>query len=303
MDLTNTEIEIRERSMPQRIDLGLRFLVTRGVGIFTYALIGIVPAMILNGLLVFMLDPYQTWNTIYWPTTWVLIWYLCWVQSPIVLSPLVVYLGQVLFRQQVSWSYVFREVRQRQWRQWLVHGVYRMQFFWVGLALIGYYLQSSGWFYSAVTFGALTNTAFGMLRPYVEQIIYLEQLPLSAKTTGTGTIGRRSAILHSFDPGAVFFESMAIGILTLFFFYGGYCLVLWTYYWITFNTVTQNWFSWTLFSIALWNTHVVATVLRFLGYLDTRIRSEGWELELRIKREAQVVAGLGRNQAFVNGLP
>ena len=38
--------------------------------------------------------------------------------------------------------------------------------------------------------------------------------------------------------------------------------------------------------LALWLIGILVTVFRFLGYLDTRIRLEGWEVELRVKAEA-----------------
>ena len=41
-----------------------------------------------------------------------------------------------------------------------------------------------------------------------------------------------------------------------------------------------------LFPLALWTVAAVSVVIRLLGYLDTRIRLEGWEVELAIRAEA-----------------
>ena len=38
--------------------------------------------------------------------------------------------------------------------------------------------------------------------------------------------------------------------------------------------------------MAMWLTAFFFTVVRFLNYLDLRIRHEGWEVELRIRAEA-----------------
>ena len=42
-------------------------------------------------------------------------------------------------------------------------------------------------------------------------------------------------------------------------------------------------FGWPL---AMWLTAAFVTVIRFLSYLDLRIRHEGWEVELRMRAEA-----------------
>ncbi len=44
--------------------------------------------------------------------------------------------------------------------------------------------------------------------------------------------------------------------------------------------------SYTIFyPLALWLTVSYFTVVRFLGYLDLRIRREGWEVELMMRAE------------------
>jgi hypothetical protein len=210
------------------------------------------------------------------------------------MAPLVVFLGQALFRQPLTWQNVCRDIWQLGWRQILVQGVIRTHFFLLALAVWAYYLTSPEAFYFVVVCGVLFGSITWSLRPYVDQIIYLERLPLSAKDRQRITIGRRSAILHGFDMAGVFSESLLIGALSCILGYGCYAILLWVYYWTTFNTVTQDWFAWTWFAISLWLVMMVTTVLRFLGYLDTRIRSEGWELELRVRREAMCQAALGR---------
>ena len=42
--------------------------------------------------------------------------------------------------------------------------------------------------------------------------------------------------------------------------------------------------------LALWITAMYLTVVRFLSYLDLRIRYEGWEVELRMRAEANRMA-------------
>ena len=42
-----------------------------------------------------------------------------------------------------------------------------------------------------------------------------------------------------------------------------------------------------IFPLCLWTVASWMTVLRFLFYMNSRIRSEGWEIELRFKAEAE----------------
>lgn len=296
MDLANTDVEIRERSLPQRVDLTLRFIATRAIGVSAYAALGVIPAMIANILLLCALDPFDAWDNLGWAWTWALIAYLTAVESPVVTAPLVVFLGASLFRQPMSWDAAVREVWRNSGRLLFVHGVVRTHLFWCGLTLLAYAVHSDGLLGFSLFFGVLSLLFFWCFRPYVDQIIFLERLPLFFKSAHPMTIGKRSSMLHGSDVGRVMWESCVNCLLVGVVFAGTYGLLLWGYYWLTFNTVTQDWFGWTLFALALASTMVVATVLRFFGYLDSRIRSEGWELELRVRREAdvQMDAGVGR---------
>jgi hypothetical protein len=42
-----------------------------------------------------------------------------------------------------------------------------------------------------------------------------------------------------------------------------------------------------IYPVCLWAVASWMTVLRFLFYMNSRIRSEGWEIELRFKAEAE----------------
>ncbi len=299
MDLANTDVEIRERSLPQRVDLTFRFIASRFRGVVAYAALGVIPAMIGNVLLLWILDPYHAWSNQGWGWAWALMVYLTWVESPWVMAPLVVYLGATLFRQPISGRLAIREAWQKSGHQLFVHGLVRTQVLWCGLVLLAYGTLSPGLLVASLVAGVILLMIFWSFRPYVDQIIFLERLPLLFKSDHPMTIGKRSAMLHGADVGRVVIESMINFLLAAVVFYATYGMLLWGYYWWTFNTVTQDWFGWTLFALAWWCSMVVSTVVRFFGYLDSRIRAEGWELELRVRREAeqQLAAGIGQPRA------
>ena len=57
------------------------------------------------------------------------------------------------------------------------------------------------------------------------------------------------------------------------------------------NVWEWNWLMTTiLFPLALWLLTAYVAVYRFLSYLDLRIRLEGWEVELKIRAEANRLA-------------
>jgi hypothetical protein len=296
MDLVNTDVEIRERSLSQRVDLALRFVGTRGLGVIAYAAIGVVPAMLFNAVLLWVLDPFHAWNNLGWAWSWAVMTYLIWIESPIVMAPLIVYLGATLFRQPISWRLAIREVWLHLFQQLFIHGVVRIQFLWCGLVLLSYAGQLEELLAFSLFMGMLAVMFFWSFRPYVDQIVFLERLPVMFQADHPMTVGKRSSLLHGSDVGRILAESMVNVLLAMVVFFATYSLFLWSYYWMTFNTVTQDWFSWSLFALAWWCAMILATVLRFLGYLDVRILSEGWELELRMRREAeaQQAAGAGR---------
>jgi hypothetical protein len=284
--------------------LALRFVGTRAPSVLFYAALGVIPAMVVNALLLWILDPFQAWSSLDWTVYWFLIVYLTWVESPIVMGPLVVFLGASLFRQPMTWRLALKEVAQKLGRQLIVHGLARTHLFWLALVLIGYAGHSEVTFYSFLLIGSLFGSIFWLFRPYIDQIIFLERLTLLEKHDHPMTIRKRSSILHHWDSGGVFIESIVNIVLVAVVFFAVYGLCLWGYYWVTFNTVTQDWFGWSWFALAWWCAMIVATVFRFLGYLDARIRSEGWELDLRVRREAeqQIAAGLGRARPVESSL-
>lgn len=290
MDLENTDIQIRERKFSQRVDIALH-LITRYPGqIFTYSLIGILPAMIFNATLIEVLDTNGYWEFKYWGVKWIMIWALTILESPFATAPLLLFLSQKIFRQKTTIHGVLSDYAGRFPAQLLFHGVYRLGLVWLILMVVTYANENLEWLMTCI-FGMFSLTLLLQhVRPYVDSIIFLELLPLRAAGEGPSA-GRRSRMLHTFNQNELTSESFGMDLLCVLFFVGSYGLMLWTYYAVGQDTITRTWFAWTFFAAALWLTHVFACIVRFLGYLDARIRLEGWELELRMRNE-----GLKRTQ-------
>ena len=97
------------------------------------------------------------------------------------------------------------------------------------------------------------------------------------------TVGRRSQMLHGANGGEWFVRwllACLLGVLLILATYG-------TFYFVA-AALRQNWsqgllLTHVLLPLAMWITACYFTVVRFLTYLDARIRQEGWEVELRLR--------------------
>ena len=122
--------------------------------------------------------------------------------------------------------------------------------------------------------------------PFAPEILGLELCPLQSSSGADITYGQRSRGLHRLLVadniarfiGAAFVGSALTGMLL------GSCLFVkgtstgdWTW---------NGWFDHLLLPATLWIVGTVVAVFRFLSYLDSRIRLEGWEIELRLRAEA-----------------
>jgi len=284
MDLENTDIEIRERSLSQRLDIALHIVSRYPLDLLKYGAMGIVPFFVLNIVVIQGLDSVGFWEFRYWASKWFLVWALTLFEAPLATAPLLLFLSQKIFRQQIRTAFIFKEIGRRALTLFLVHGLFRLNIVWLAMIVLAYQTESLEFFIFWLVVMCVCGPVFWWLRPYVDCIIFLEQLPIWAGFNKP-TIGKRSRVLHGFSQSEVFSESVLVSLLTCFFAFGLYGIFLWIYFGIFQETITLNWFSWTFFAWALWIPLILTTLVRFLGYLDTRIRLEGWELELRMRSE------------------
>jgi hypothetical protein len=123
-------------------------------------------------------------------------------------------------------------------------------------------------------------------RPYLNEIILLERNPWSGGP-GVLTTRRRAASLHSHFGGNLFgrwIAAVTFGSLWTAGLLGGI-------FWVRMTVMRgeldfgppllEIWLP-----VALWIVVSYFNVVRFLSYLDLRIRGEGWEIELRMRAEA-----------------
>jgi hypothetical protein len=266
MQLDDYRIAIRERNYFDVLDLALRVARAHAGPLAAIFLLGIAPfaalnAWLLSGLLEMNVEPLPT-GYLWWMLLLVL-W-----ESPLATAAATLYLGQTLFAEHAEPRRVARD---------LLGSLPQLMLYQV---LLRGLLLPAGvtWF---VPFGVW---------PYLNEVILLERNRFSRGGKNRMTTARRRQALHGgvigdlvlrwmggTATGAVLFASLLLSFWTL----GGMLLNEWDWDW---KVYAIYW------PLALWIVVGFLTVARFLGYLDLRIRREGWEVELRMRAEGARLA-------------
>lgn len=287
MQLDQTKIAVRERSAGVLLDVTLH--VTRTCfGTLLAALgLGVIPFAILNEWLLFWAAPLEFTSFVDYTNTARYLFLqltLILLEAPLATVFVTAFLGQYVFVEQPRLRAILTETLRFLPRVLLCHVLIRGGFvgFWLVLVVDRYdtFSDAEG-FLILVLFVTIIWRAF---RPFLNEIILLERIPL---TTGAGnrtTIARRSGLLHvnvDILPRMLYFD--VIGTLLALS-------------WIGFMVFMDGLFLQDgypgplmlrlVLPACIWLAVGFIAVARFLAYLDVRIRQEGWEVELRMRAEA-----------------
>lgn len=272
MQLDETRVAIRERTYADICDLAFQIIRGHAVGILTAVILGVMPLAFLNDLLV---NQNVLANVNWEPGSYqseeeaaaeAFIAYMFWqalifVEAPLATAPLTLYLSRILFVAKPSSREIFSTylgcLPQLFLFQVLIRGILAVFCF---IPVVFTY-----W-----------------IAPFLNEIILLERGQV-------GQVYRRSSDLH---------RGMATLIIGRWAASLGFGLVLFFALWFGFLAlrdlfIVQADFEHSgevmglrfLMPAALWLVMSLFAVIRFLSYLDLRIRREGWEIELRMRAE------------------
>ncbi len=199
------------------------------------------------------------------------------------------FLGQAMFVEQPRFAVAFRSVWATLLGIFWAHGLVRCVLPVMALVAVANYSRSRDETAFFVVFAVIL--AFGgvllkTFRPYVTEILVLERTPLRQSQPDDITFWLRSASLHRNIGSDSFSLSLLSGIFGLAILcgvYGSLCLL--------FELIglidEEQWLRLhVLWPVSLWLVAGLLSVVRFLSYIDMRIRQEGWEVELKIRAEA-----------------
>jgi len=280
MQLDRTRITIRERTTFELFDLALQVVRTFFVPLAGWLLLGAIPFAALNLWLLGDNVDLQELTEFKASYTWWTLWLIV-LEMPLATAPATLYLGRVLFLEQPTKSQIIRDTFRSLPQILLLQG-------W--LLLVFLLILSTDDAALMTTLLLLIILPFGFVRagfrPYLNEIILLERNPLRASKTSQISTRRRSKALHSWSRGELFerfLASIAVGLLLA----TQLSLVIWgAKTWLTGSPDLSPFAYMLITQVALWIVVGFFTVVRFLCYLDLRIRREGWEVDLRMRAEA-----------------
>jgi hypothetical protein len=297
VQLDRTEIVVRARSAPELFDLSLQVLKRHGLPIAMSALVIGGPLMLVNGLAIaWMLSEDgllaadhldQPLLAMRWRHAWH--WIALFVaQFPLMSLPTSIYLGHQIFYEPLPLRVLLLRLRSIAFRCLWVLGFLR-------LGLCGLLLEP--WVNPTVAFdwllefwlifaSAACAVLFRVARPFAPEILGLELCRLRPRRPGEIGYRLRNRDLHRFlfsENVGRFMAAACYGSLLLAALIAAQLFV------IGVSTGHWQWSSWIDYvglPLSLWCVGLFMAVFRFLSYLDSRIRLEGWEVELRLKAEA-----------------
>ena len=262
MQLDQYRIVVRERGLLELLDLALRVMHTHAGPLAAAWIAGALPAAafnawLLGGFAAGGLDGSPPFGYLFLMTV-MIVWEL-----PLAAAPMTLLLGQALFdarpRAAQIASDLLRALPQLLLFQVLLRGLLTWLF--------------APWF---VLFASW---------PYLGEVILLERNPVRATAGRPMTTYRRANLLHGGFVGDLFGRWLGATAAALAMF-----AAIWLSLWMLAGVLAAEWdFSGAVYTVffplAAWATAGCFAVVRFLGYLDLRIRREGWEVELLMRAE------------------
>ncbi len=269
MQFDSTRIVIRERSFPDIMDLALRVFRTHAGPLLAAFVLGITPFVVLNQLLLRgFRDPLHFEAVEHYLLYYLLLAILIVWEMPLATAAATLFLGQAVFvgrpqPRQIAGDLV-RALPQLLLFQVMIRGLLS--------ALLVPWL---------ILFGA---------RPFMNEIILLERTPLRNDNPRALSTFQRAKLLHRNLEGwivgrwiaSVFMGTILWGSLLGSLWGLGFFLFHILYWEASVQPLVVELVTWTVIAFF--------TVVRFLGYLDLRIRREGWEVELLLRAEGARLA-------------
>jgi hypothetical protein len=273
MTYDQTLIVIRERSFLELVDLGLVVARDRPIVLFVAALAGIAPLAALN---IWLLSE-MAFSQVYWVA-------LLLLEAPWATAPLTLVLGDLMFGLRPRPARILKGLAIALPKLVLTQLWFRGL---LVLTVIGYSLvpvQVNAFTNPAAVLLVLTVIGYSLVP---SQYAFLSEVVLLERVGTVRSLKRASALSRDFR-GELFMRwlgQVALGLTFALCFQAG-VTSLWSVLIgdkLTWVQPVLSDFGGLLFQAAIWIAIAFFAIVRFLSYIDRRIRLEGWEIELRLK--------------------
>jgi len=295
VQLDRTHIVIRARTLSEIGDLAMILIRSYPAASICGFIAGMLPWMLMNLLLIgwmpivqFNLGVYDDEMDIELSRYLLLMVTLVILQAPIAGVLTTTLIGRGVFEQGVTWRSSLADLRKMFWRLFWILGVVRGPIPLMILIASNWGQELAPWREIVFPIACLFAVGFQRgRRPFLPEILLLERCPLRAKMKGVITIGRRAAALHGPLTGELIGRFITVSLMLCVLSLAAFQTML------SIRGVLLGQWDWgpivyTIFiPMSLWFAAALSTLIRFLSYLDTRIRLEGWEVDLAIRAETQ----------------
>jgi hypothetical protein len=263
MQLDENRIVIRERSYLEILDLSLRVIRSCAGRLAAAFALGVVPVMLFNAWLTAGAVGSGVQEEM--PSGYMYgMFLLVLLEAPLATAPLTLFLGQSLFSDRFQGKKLARD---------FAGSLPQLLLYQVLLRALLIPLH-------------ITWLLLFVAWPYLNEVILLERNPLQRGRANRVTTNRRMTAMHAGSSGDLFARWIIAVLVGAMLF-----LSVWFSIWCLAGVLAGDWewdgIVYTLYyPLALWLVVGFFAVVRFLGYLDLRIRREGWEVELMMRAEA-----------------
>ena len=291
MRFDQTFIAIRERGVLEIFDLALHVIVDHFKPLFWLLVVGASPWIMLDYYLVGWIATADIVEpTLYY---WIMLLLIV-SQAQIGTTFMTQYLGKAMFEGRPNISKTIKEVLlETSFYFYWSHGILRCVLPVLGLCLT---LKAGGVEWTA-TVAALFMPGLVILglvirtfRPFASEILLLERTPIRSKDPTRIHFSKRSGALHgaaSSDLTGRMLVATMFACPLAFSCFAFFAVVDST---LNIQANLENTFYPFYWIVALWTVSGFLCVVRFLSYIDVRIRQEGWAVELKMRAEGQRLA-------------
>lgn len=260
MQLDRTRISIRERTWSERLDLALHVLGTYLGPLSLAALCGMGPWLLANAWLLSAAgaDVAREPFAYVW---WLIV--LTTLEASLATAPLTLYLGQALFVERPTPGRIARDFARSLPQLLVLQGIVRGL---TMLPIVTAFLPLAVW-------------------PYLNEVILLERNPWRRRRVGELSTMSRSSALHAGMTGeglTFWLGNLAVAAALVASVGGSLWFLLLIFVGQEYLTADALRFG---LATTIWLVVGYLAVVRFLSYLDLRIRREGWEVELKLRAE------------------